>query len=552
MNESVTKAADSIGYTTNFYRGLDDRSLYSARTILSLLLAAIPPVKSAVDYGCGVGTWLAEARRQGIDCVRGYEGEWLDRSLLEIDQDSFDYLDFNHLNNAAPSSRYDLALCLEVAEHLPPDQADKLISLLVASADFILFSAAIPDQGGKGHLNERWPDHWAHMFRAHGYVVFAPFRRELWSDPEIRPWYRQNLLVCVKKEAIKHIRLSEFDRDMPVLPVIHPEIFQTALDKKQAQINALKTRAGAWRALRHAIRYPHPDSQPAGTAMHAMLSEARYQELMATVPLLSRRQIRKQQSRYYRWRMLTAAYRSMKRPRRLPDSPELKDFAITLIALRPRYRRWALTLIASLRAAGEYTGPIYVVTEQPEDFAQLNNVEPIRVAATRHQLVAKTCKTFLADWVPQRYVLYIDADILVGRPITQWCRAGKALSETRAALFYPDPSERQLPFHGGLILINSQLAKPLLHEWRQCLASGRYRQDQEALLSFGRTHAVGDLPPGGLVFPDSQMIENKSSACFVHLTSYRYRLLGHDSCLRYLQDVLKLSEASANQRLDFS
>lgn len=543
---------DTTGYTTNFYRGRDDRSLYSAQTILGLLFSVLPPIESAIDYGCGVGTWLAEAQRHGVRRIRGYEGEWLDRSLLKIDESAFEYCDFNHLDGLDSSSRYDLALCLEVAEHLSSDRAITLVDVLTASADFVLFSAAIPDQGGKGHLNERWPDYWANAFAARGYTTFAPFRRELWTDTHIRPWYRQNLLLCVRNEAVGRIRLSEFDQTMPVLPIVHPDIFKAALDKKQAQINKLRTRSGAWRALRHALFHPHPDSRPAGLAATAQVSDTRYDALMATVPRLDRRQIRKQRSRYYRWRLPTAMLHAVQRTRRLPDAPELKHFAIALIALQPRYRRWALTLIASLRAAGEYHGPIYVVTETPDDFAGLDHVEPIRVAATRHQMVAKTCKTFLADWVPQRYVLYVDADIVVGRPITQWCRAAINDAETRAALFYPDPSERKLPFHGGLILMNSQLVTPLLVEWRRRLAGGCYRQDQEALLSFARDHAIGDLPPDGLAFPDNDMVAAERGACFVHLTSYRYRLLGHETCLNYLRNVLRIPEADARRRLDFS
>lgn len=544
--------SDTAGYTTNFYRGRDDRSAYSAHAVLKLLFSVLPPIESAVDYGCGVGTWLAEAQRQGVRRVQGYEGDWLDRSLLEIDASAFEHYNFDNLDSRPPQGHYDLALCLEVAEHLPAERAGDLLDALTTSADVVLFSAAIPDQGGKGHVNERWPDYWSDGFAARGFTVFAPFRRELWLDPHIRPWYRQNLLLCVRKTVVERVRLCDFDRSMPVLPVVHPDVFKAALDKKQAEINRLRTRSGAWHALRHALLHPHPESNPAGIALTAQLSATRYEELMATVPKLDRPQVRKQRHRYRRWRIPTAIRRILQRTRRLPDAPELKHFAIALIALQPRYRRWARTLIASLRAAGDYHGPIYVVTEKPDDFDDLDNVEPIRVAGTRHQMVAKTCKTFLTDWVPQRYVLYIDADILVGRPITQWCRAAITEVQTRAALFYPDPSERKLPFHGGLILMNSQLASPLLTEWRRRLAGGHYRQDQEALMSFARDYAIGDLPADGLAFPDDAMIEAERSACFVHLTSYRYRLLGHDACLSYLRDTLRIPEADARQRLDFS
>ena len=55
----------------------------------------------------------------------------------------------------------DLVVCLEVAEHVPPLSAGDFIASLTRLASIILFSAAIPYQGGDGHLNEQWPEYWA-------------------------------------------------------------------------------------------------------------------------------------------------------------------------------------------------------------------------------------------------------------------------------------------------------------------------------------------------------------------------------------------------------
>src|SRR3546814_17519339 len=40
-------------------------TVYSAETILSLLLPCLPPVRSAVDRGCGVGPWLSVLQARG-------------------------------------------------------------------------------------------------------------------------------------------------------------------------------------------------------------------------------------------------------------------------------------------------------------------------------------------------------------------------------------------------------------------------------------------------------------------------------------------------------
>ena len=53
--------------------------------------------------------------------------------------------------------RFDLALSLEVAEHLPPECGSEFVQTLTDLSSVILFSAAIPFQGGTDHLNEQWP-----------------------------------------------------------------------------------------------------------------------------------------------------------------------------------------------------------------------------------------------------------------------------------------------------------------------------------------------------------------------------------------------------------
>jgi hypothetical protein len=60
---------------------------------------------------------------------------------------------------------FDLAICLEVAEHLPPEAAEGFIDSLTRLAPVVLFSAAITFQVGNQHLNGQWPDYWATLFR---------------------------------------------------------------------------------------------------------------------------------------------------------------------------------------------------------------------------------------------------------------------------------------------------------------------------------------------------------------------------------------------------
>lgn len=61
---------------------------------------------------------------------------------------------------------------------------------------YIIFSAAIPGQGGTGHFNEQWPDYWAELFGENGFAVDSSFRFGIWDDDRIENWYRQNLMIA--------------------------------------------------------------------------------------------------------------------------------------------------------------------------------------------------------------------------------------------------------------------------------------------------------------------------------------------------------------------
>jgi hypothetical protein len=91
---------------------------------------------------------------------------------------------------------FDLAVCLEVAEHLPPERAASFIAELCHLAPVVLFSAAIPGQGGHHHLNEQPIGYWNHQFNTHGYECSGALRWAVWDNPDVENWYRQNLLVA--------------------------------------------------------------------------------------------------------------------------------------------------------------------------------------------------------------------------------------------------------------------------------------------------------------------------------------------------------------------
>ena len=245
---------DATPYPENFYKSRETRSRASADIVMSILAGLIPGIDSVVDYGCGVGTWLDAARRQlGVDDIHGYEGSWVDSALMVVEAHQIDACDLTTLVEHGPPRRASLAMCLEVAEHLPAASADGLVDLLTGTASTVLFSAAIPGQGGKGHINEQWPDYWMSRFAERGYAALAPFRGRLWNDDTVRPWFAQNLFLFVHRSDMTHL-LSRPEPEIDAMQaVVHPHVFRAALARQQAQIERLTSLAGAWRNFRRAL-----------------------------------------------------------------------------------------------------------------------------------------------------------------------------------------------------------------------------------------------------------------------------------------------------------
>lgn len=182
-------------YDGKFYEGQRAASSNSAKWVVPLLIELVQP-KSVVDFGCGVGTWLLPFIESGIEDVLGLEGEWALENGLEIDRSLFEIADLTRpvkLNRT-----FELAICLEVAEHLPQSATGKLVESLTRAAPVVVFSAAIPGQGGVNHINEQWQDFWVAEFVKHGYSVADVIRPVIWRNPDIRYWYKQNILLFMK------------------------------------------------------------------------------------------------------------------------------------------------------------------------------------------------------------------------------------------------------------------------------------------------------------------------------------------------------------------
>lgn len=217
------------GYTKTFYEPFRVGVKRSAEVIVPLVLQLIP-VRSVVDVGCGEGIWLAAFQRLGVSDVLGIDGDYVDRDALQVPPERFYAVDLSKPFKIGRT--FDLVVSLEVAEHLPATCAGSFVELLTGLAQVVLFSAAIPFQGGTHHVNEQWPDKWVELFRKQGYVAVDCIRKRIWQNDSVDWWYAQNTLLFVHPSFLENSPLlkAEFERsDANPLPLVHPRNYIEAL-----------------------------------------------------------------------------------------------------------------------------------------------------------------------------------------------------------------------------------------------------------------------------------------------------------------------------------
>jgi 2-polyprenyl-3-methyl-5-hydroxy-6-metoxy-1,4-benzoquinol methylase len=185
-------------YGASFYRANASIAVRSAERIVPKLITAFP-IRSIVDFGCGRGAWLNVWAKGGA-AVTGVDGPFVDKQQLMINPACFHDADL-----AGPidlGRQFDLVQSLEVAEHLPETSAEEFVETLVAHGSRVLFSAAIPGQGGEHHINEQPLEYWRDIFRRHGYVAVDFLRPLILKDAAVERWYRYNILLYVRDDMI--------------------------------------------------------------------------------------------------------------------------------------------------------------------------------------------------------------------------------------------------------------------------------------------------------------------------------------------------------------
>jgi SAM-dependent methyltransferase len=237
-------------YDEQFFNSIEAGSLEAARVIVPILLGFMRPT-SVVDFGCGRATWLKAFQENGVAEVLGLDGPYVDSNKLLIN--SRDFISVDLVKPVRLGHRFDLAVCLEVAEHLPAKGARNLVGSLAAAAPVVMFSAAIPGQAGTNHVNEQWPKYWEDMFSKLDYRRLDAIRPLIWFDTRIAWWYRQNIYLFATESSLSELR----ERGACATPTFDPEleiVARQVLDRYTSYLSLLKeTILAAPRMLRNHI-----------------------------------------------------------------------------------------------------------------------------------------------------------------------------------------------------------------------------------------------------------------------------------------------------------
>jgi SAM-dependent methyltransferase len=187
-------------YGEDFFEANVQGSLRSARVVVPVVMQMVQAA-SVIDVGCGLGAWLQAFVENGVSEVRGLDGRWVDQSRLLIDPERFTPVDLSR--PVAIAGSYDLAVCLEVVEHLPARNNREIVRMLTGAAPVVLFSSAIPGQGGARHINEQWPCYWRELFAQADFEMLDPIRPRIMRDEQVKWWYRQNIVMFASRSLLR-------------------------------------------------------------------------------------------------------------------------------------------------------------------------------------------------------------------------------------------------------------------------------------------------------------------------------------------------------------
>jgi SAM-dependent methyltransferase len=228
MKNNTQSHTHTNPYDDMWYQNQVSNAYRSAKIYVEHLQKIIQP-KRVVDVGCGRGAWLKAFGESSATTLVGIDGTWNSQEKMVDPKVLFYGVDLNR-PISIDQERFDLGICLEVAEHLKPESAETFIRSLTGLSNVLVFGAAYSGQGGTDHFNEQPHSYWAEIFNALGYLAYDYFRPALWGELEVRFWYQQNTFLYVRQGSSEELKLSKLGLQ-PIpnakwMNCIHPVMYE--------------------------------------------------------------------------------------------------------------------------------------------------------------------------------------------------------------------------------------------------------------------------------------------------------------------------------------
>jgi hypothetical protein len=192
--------------TTYEFRGSTPATYRTAKKIIPIITDFIGIPESVIDLGGGGGGWLKAFQEAGTKKVCCIDHTSVQAEDLLISEDELIRCD---LSKEMPSPiKCDLAISTEFVEHVPKSRSEAIVDFLTKSSPIIIFAAAIPKQGGLGHINEQRPAFWKNLYAERGYERVDAIRPRIIFDETIPHWFRQNLYIYIDKTVLNQTKLA--------------------------------------------------------------------------------------------------------------------------------------------------------------------------------------------------------------------------------------------------------------------------------------------------------------------------------------------------------
>ena len=214
-------------YSESYYKKHQTGSYQSAIQILEYTNSFIN-FNSVLDFGCGMGTWC-KALDLGIKNFLGIDKHQYEPAYMLIPAEK--YMQFDLCKPLELACMADMAISVEVAEHINPEYSDIFIKNICSCSKIVLFSAAISHQGGTGHINEQSCIYWETLFNKYGYKAIDCIRPYFWNNEQIEIWYRNNCILYIEQHTYKEISAHIPQNSYP-LNIVHPSMLNRILKKK--------------------------------------------------------------------------------------------------------------------------------------------------------------------------------------------------------------------------------------------------------------------------------------------------------------------------------